>query len=43
MTNTLPIPPEKRFERPGLLSVVNLLGEAIKRIHEGQSVSSLFT
>ena len=43
-TDTVPMSPEARFH-PKLttLSVSPLLGEAIRRIHHGESVSSLFT
>ncbi|MEY2858729.1 MAG: hypothetical protein RLZZ74_3042 [Cyanobacteriota bacterium] len=42
VTNTIPIPEEKRFEELTVLSVASLLGEAIWRIHEASSVSSMF-
>lgn len=42
VTNTIPVPEEKRFPQLTLLSVANLLGEAIWRIHEDSSVSSMF-
>jgi ribose-phosphate pyrophosphokinase len=42
MTDTLPIPPEKRLANMTLLPVAPLLGEAIQRIHTGQSVGALF-
>ena len=42
VTNTIPIPEEKKFEQLTVLSVANLLGEAIWRIHEDSSVSSMF-
>ena len=41
-TNTLPIPPDKQFPQLKVLSVANLLGETIWRIHEDNSVSSMF-
>src|SRR6185437_15039290 len=41
-TNTVPIPPEKRLPRMTVLSIAPLLAEAIKRIHVGESISSLF-
>jgi len=44
VTNTIPVPAE--FNETGkfeVLSVAELFGEAIRRIHEGSSVSSLFT
>jgi len=42
VTNTIPVPPEKQFKELTVLSVANLLGEAIWRIHEDSSVSSMF-
>ncbi len=41
-TDTIPIPPEKKLPNMTLLSVAPLLGEAIQRIHTGQSVGALF-
>ena len=41
-TDTIPIPPEKRLPNMTVLSVAPLLGEAIQRIHTGQSVGALF-
>jgi ribose-phosphate pyrophosphokinase len=42
VTNTLPVPEERNFEKLRVLSVAELFGEAIKRIHVGKSVSQLF-
>jgi len=42
VTNTIPIPEEKMIDKITELSVAPLIGEAIVRIHELQSVSSLF-
>ena len=42
VTNTIPIPPEKMTAKIHALSVAPLLAEAITRIHDGRSVSSLF-
>ncbi len=42
VTNTLVIPPQKRLDNLKILSVAPLIGEAILRIHEERSVSSLF-
>ncbi|GAB4341785.1 MAG: ribose-phosphate pyrophosphokinase [Candidatus Abyssubacteria bacterium] len=42
VTNTLPVPPEKQLDKITVLSVAPLFAEAIKRIHEGESVSALF-
>ncbi|GCE10940.1 ribose-phosphate diphosphokinase [Tengunoibacter tsumagoiensis] len=41
-TNTLPIPEKKRLPNMTVLSIAPLLAEAIQRIHNGESVSSLF-
>lgn len=41
-TNTVPIPPEKRLPNMTILSVAPLIAETIRRIHNGESVSSLF-
>ncbi|MFM6203609.1 MAG: ribose-phosphate pyrophosphokinase, partial [Dolichospermum sp.] len=41
VTNTIPIPENNRFPQLVTLSVANLLGEAIWRIHEDTSLSSL--
>ncbi|HLP87224.1 MAG TPA: ribose-phosphate pyrophosphokinase [Nostocaceae cyanobacterium] len=42
VTNTIPIAENKRFPQLVVLSVANLLGETIWRIHEDSSVSSMF-
>lgn len=42
VTDTIPIPKEKQFDRLKVLSVAELLGDAIRAIHGGDSVSSLF-
>lgn len=42
VTNTIPIPPDKRANIR-VLSIAPLLAEAMLRIHEDQSVSTLFT
>ena len=39
---TVPIPAEKRLPHMRVLSVAPLLADTIKRIHAGQSVSTLF-
>lgn len=43
VTNTIWVPPEKRFPCMTVLSVAPLLADAILRIHENRSVSELFT
>lgn len=42
VTSTVPVPAEKRWDGLVVLSIAPLLGECIKRIHRGQSVSALF-
>jgi ribose-phosphate pyrophosphokinase len=42
ITDTIPLTPEKRIPNLDVLTVSELLGDAIKRIHVNQSVSELF-
>ena len=42
VTNSIPVAEELRFPQLKTLSVANMLGEAIWRIHEESSVSSMF-
>lgn len=42
VTDTLPIDPSKRFDRMKILSVDELFGRAIMRIHNEESISLLF-
>lgn len=42
VTNSVYVPEEKRIPKVTVLSVARLFGEAIKRIHTGESVSALF-
>jgi ribose-phosphate pyrophosphokinase len=43
VTNSIPLPDDKRAAgRITVLSVAPLLGEAIRRIHDEESVSTLF-
>lgn len=42
VTDTIPIPQEKMISQIKVLSVSALLGQAIERIHNEQSISSLF-
>lgn len=42
ITNTVPLPAEKRTGKIRVLSVAELFAEAIKRIHHSESVSSIF-
>jgi len=43
ITDTIPMPPEKRLAKIRQLSVAPLIGEAIRRIHEAESVGALFS
>jgi ribose-phosphate pyrophosphokinase len=42
VTNSIPLSPEKQIKKMTILSVAPLLGEAIRRIHDEESVSTLF-
>ena len=42
VTDTLPVSDEKRFSRLRIVSVAEMLGEAIHRIHSGLSVGAMF-
>jgi ribose-phosphate pyrophosphokinase len=42
VTNSIPVDDDKRAARVTVLSVASLLGEAIRRIHDEESVSTLF-
>jgi ribose-phosphate pyrophosphokinase len=42
VTNTIAIPPERKFDRLKILSIAGLLSKAIGYTHSDQSVSSLF-
>ena len=41
-TNTVPVPGRLQHDKLTILSVAPALAEAIRRIHEGESVSALF-
>ncbi len=43
VTDTVPINAKKQHEKIKVISIAPLLGEAIRRIHEGKSVGQLFT
>ena len=43
VTDTIPLPAVKHIPRIKVLSVAPLIGEAIKRIHRGESVGALFS
>jgi len=42
VTDTIAIPEEKHIEKMKIVSVGNVFGEAVNRIHNGESVSALF-
>ena len=42
VTNTLPIAPERQFDKLTVLSIAPLLARAIKEVFEDGSVTSLF-
>jgi ribose-phosphate pyrophosphokinase len=43
VTDTIPLPDDAPSDRVSVLSVAPLFGEAIKRIHRGESVGALFS
>ena len=43
LTDSIPLPLEKRLPQITTLSVAPLIGEAIRRIHRGESVGALFS
>ena len=43
LTDSVPLPERKRLGKITTLSVAPLIGEAIKRIHRGESVGALFS
>jgi len=42
LTNTVPVPKEKRIDKIKVLSVAELFAEVIKRIHHSESISTIF-
>tara|TARA_B100000809_G_scaffold249491_1_gene280907 strand:+ start:22 stop:633 length:612 start_codon:yes stop_codon:yes gene_type:complete len=42
LTDTIAIPDNKQISKMHIVSVADVFGEAIKRIHKGESVSALF-
>jgi ribose-phosphate pyrophosphokinase len=42
VTDTVPVPSEKKIDKIKVLPIAPLLGEAIRRIHTGQSVGAMF-
>jgi len=43
LTDSIPLPPSKRIGKIKTFSIAPLIGEAIKRIHRGESVGALFS
>jgi ribose-phosphate pyrophosphokinase len=43
VTDSIPVNGRKKLEKITVLSIASLLGEAIRRIHSGQSVGEMFT
>ena len=42
VTDTIPVPPQKKLDKITVLSVSSIIGEAIRRIHTGSSVGAMF-
>lgn len=42
VTNTIPVPPKMRDGKLEIINIAWLMAEAIRRIHEGSSISALF-
>ncbi len=42
VSDTIPVPSKKKLEKITVLSTASLLGEAIRRIHTGQSMGAMF-
>jgi ribose-phosphate pyrophosphokinase len=42
VTNTLPIPPEKWFEKLAVVSVGSIIADAVRAVFADESVSELF-
>ena len=43
LTDSVPLPTSKRIPKIKTISIAGLIGEAIKRIHRGESVGALFS
>ena len=43
VTDTIPLPPEKQDPKFKVLTVAGLIAEAIARIHDGRSISAMFS
>jgi ribose-phosphate pyrophosphokinase len=42
VTNTLPVPPDRRFDKLTTLSIAPLIARAIREVFQDGSVTSLF-
>jgi ribose-phosphate pyrophosphokinase len=42
LTNTLPLPPEKQIDKIEVLSIAQLVADAITAVFEDESVSEIF-
>ncbi len=42
LTDSVPVPADKRAPKVAVISVAGLIGEAVQRVHAEQSVSELF-
>jgi ribose-phosphate pyrophosphokinase len=42
VTDTVPVTGEKKLDKITVLPIAPLLGEAIRRIHTGQSIGAMF-
>jgi len=42
VTDTIAIPKEKQIDKMKIVTVANIFGEAVNRVHNGESVSALF-
>jgi ribose-phosphate pyrophosphokinase len=42
VTDTIPLNSDKMIDKIAVLSIAPLLGEAISRIHSGQSIGAMF-
>jgi len=42
VTDTIALPVEKKIKKMKIVSVAKIFGEAVSRVHNGESVSALF-
>ncbi|MDA1179217.1 MAG: ribose-phosphate diphosphokinase, partial [Planctomycetota bacterium] len=42
LTDTIPLPADQKLSKMHIRSVAPLLGEAVKRIHQDESISAIF-